>query len=116
MTAVGLASLARAWSELEDRKRILRGIPLPGQLRPDLDPVQMMKALKRAKSRKSIDLQPSAGAFAAPADDEDEPTSTPTTPEKLAKVAKPEAQEGDKRKDDDDQRGEPKEGEKKESL
>lgn len=28
------ATLARAWCELEERKRILRGRPLPGQLRP----------------------------------------------------------------------------------
>ena len=30
-----LAQLARAWDCLEDRKRILRGRPLPGSLKPE---------------------------------------------------------------------------------
>ena len=30
-----LASCARAWCELEERKRILRGKPLPGSLKPE---------------------------------------------------------------------------------
>lgn len=55
-TAVGLSSLARAWSELEDRKRILRGVPLPGQLRPDLDPAQALKMLKRLRSRQPVEM------------------------------------------------------------
>jgi hypothetical protein len=29
------AACVRAWTELEERKRILRGRPLPGQLRPE---------------------------------------------------------------------------------
>jgi hypothetical protein len=33
--AADLASLARAWDVLEDRKRELRGRPKAGQLRPD---------------------------------------------------------------------------------
>jgi hypothetical protein len=36
------ASCARAWEVLEERKRILRGKPLPGQLRPEL--AQLRKA------------------------------------------------------------------------
>jgi hypothetical protein len=39
------ASCARAWSDLQERKRVLEGKPLPGQLRPDLDQ-------KRARKRK----------------------------------------------------------------
>lgn len=31
------AQCARAWDCLEERKRILRNKPLPGQLRPDLE-------------------------------------------------------------------------------
>lgn len=31
---------ARAWNDCEERKRILRGIPLPGQMRPDLKPMK----------------------------------------------------------------------------
>lgn len=30
------ASCARAWSDLQERKRVLDGKPLPGQLRPDM--------------------------------------------------------------------------------
>lgn len=30
-----MAAMARGWDILEDRKRILRGKPMPGQLRPD---------------------------------------------------------------------------------
>ena len=30
----GLASLVKAWDVLEDRKRVLRGMPTPGSLRP----------------------------------------------------------------------------------
>lgn len=30
-----LAQLARAWDVIEDRKRILRGRPLPGSLKPE---------------------------------------------------------------------------------
>ena len=30
-----LSSLSRAWKELEDQKRILRGRPLPGSLKPE---------------------------------------------------------------------------------
>lgn len=32
---VDLSALARAWSALQESIRVLRGIPLPGQLRPD---------------------------------------------------------------------------------
>lgn len=52
------ASLARSWCLVQDCIRELRGIPKAGQLRPDLDPVQMMKAMKRLRSRKSVDMLP----------------------------------------------------------
>jgi hypothetical protein len=35
VTPVALAQLARAWDTLEERKRILRGRPLPGSLKPE---------------------------------------------------------------------------------
>ena len=38
------AACARAWSDLQERKRILDGKPLPGQLRPDLPPKRNRKA------------------------------------------------------------------------
>lgn len=56
ISAMSLAALVRAWDVLEERKRILRGKPLPGQLRPDLDPVQLAKAAKRAKARLPHDI------------------------------------------------------------
>ena len=77
-TNMALAALARAWDLLEDRKRILRGVPLPGQLRPDLDPVQLMKAVKRSRSRKPLEL--TADHFTAPADDVSEPNPEPDAP------------------------------------
>ena len=41
-----LASMVRGWDILEERKRILRGRPLPGHLRPDL-PAAQRKPTKR---------------------------------------------------------------------
>ena len=38
------AVCARAWEQLEERLRILRGKPLPGQLRPDLEQWNRVKA------------------------------------------------------------------------
>jgi hypothetical protein len=37
------AQCARAWSDLQERKRIMDGKPLPGQLRPDLQQVKQHK-------------------------------------------------------------------------
>jgi hypothetical protein len=34
-TASSIAQLARSWDTLENRKRVLRGRPLPGSLRPE---------------------------------------------------------------------------------
>lgn len=54
VTPVALSHLARAWCAVQDCIRVMKGIPSPGQLRPDLDPVQLSRALKRMKSRKPI--------------------------------------------------------------
>jgi hypothetical protein len=43
------AGIARAWCDVEECKRVLRGKPLPGQLRPDLNPAALLKQLKRAR-------------------------------------------------------------------
>ena len=40
------ASCARAWSDLQERKRVLDGKPLPGQLRPEL---QALRELRRGR-------------------------------------------------------------------
>lgn len=52
-----LSSLVRSFVALVDCIQRLRGIPTPGQLRPDLDPVQIARMLKRAKARQPIDLE-----------------------------------------------------------
>ena len=74
--ASDVAALIRAWDVLEERKRILRGVPLPGQLRPDLDPVQLARTVKRMKQRRVIDV-PGAGKIAI--GDWTEADSDPTT-------------------------------------
>lgn len=78
-----VASLARSYCLVEERKRILRGVPLPGQLRPDLDPLQLAKAIKRSRSRKPIELAAQGQTFSAPEEvrDEEPTTKTPTTPD-----------------------------------
>jgi hypothetical protein len=43
-----LAQLSRAWDVLEERKRILRGRPLPGSLKPQ----------KEARTTRKLDYQP----------------------------------------------------------
>jgi len=50
--AADRAQSARAWECIEDRKRILRGRPLPGQLRPDQQP----KAMRTRMAFKSTDV------------------------------------------------------------
>jgi hypothetical protein len=47
-----LASLAKGWDCLEDRKRIIRGKPMPGSLRPEAKP-------KKSRVRKQVDVQES---------------------------------------------------------
>lgn len=53
-----LALLARSWCLVQESIRIMRGIPSPGQLRPDLDHTQLMRQIKRARSRQPIELLP----------------------------------------------------------
>lgn len=67
---------------LQDTIRVMRGIPSPGQLRPDLDPVQMAKAWKRAKGRQILELEPATdGKFF----DEPEPKKV-ASKESISKV------------------------------
>jgi hypothetical protein len=47
-TASARAQVARAWEVLEERKRILRGRPLPGSFKPE----------KEKPTRKSADIGP----------------------------------------------------------
>jgi hypothetical protein len=55
-----LSRLALAWSSVRESLRVLRGLPLPGQLRPDLDPLQLAKALKRQRDRSMPTIETSA--------------------------------------------------------
>ena len=61
--AVAVARLAMAFCQLGERKRILRGIPLPGQLRPDMDPVQVARAIHRQRTRQIVDVQAARAEF-----------------------------------------------------
>ena len=79
-----LPALVRSWDVLEERKRILRGVPLPGQLRPDLDPVQLAKALKRSRSRRPLEmLADIKRGFADPAERDAEPVASPAPTVKI---------------------------------
>lgn len=51
------AGCVRAWDILEERKRILRGKPLPGHLRPDL-PASQRKPAKRVALLAEVIDQP----------------------------------------------------------
>ncbi len=68
-TPVARAALARAWSTVQESIRVMRGIPLPGQLRPDLDPAMNAKRGKRGKAMLEIAMMPaeSPDLSAAPA-------------------------------------------------
>ena len=83
---IALSALARAWCILEQTSRQMRGIPSPGQLRPDLDPVQLKRAMKRARGRQPIEIANELNASAAMLGDDDEPVSE--TPPAAAKPAK----------------------------
>ncbi len=57
LEAVELSSLARALCDVDKRIRAWKGLPEPGQLRPDSDPV---RGLRKGKLR-VLDLAPSEG-------------------------------------------------------
>ncbi len=64
------ASIARSFAILGDAIRVWRGIPSPGQYRPDLDPAQLSKAMKRARARLPIEM--AAQSFEAPEEEREE--------------------------------------------
>jgi len=77
-------AFARVFLAAGEYVRVLQGKPLPGAFRPDLDPVQLRKALRRAKLRAGdgaiLDI---AGQSKLPPPREPEETA----PEPKAKVA-----------------------------
>lgn len=50
-----IAAMVRGWDILEERKRILRNKPLPGHLRPDLQP-KPKRILPQFTSMEAIDV------------------------------------------------------------
>jgi len=83
VTDAALGLLARSWCLVADAIRELRGIPKAGQLRPDLDPVQMAKAVKRMRSRQPIDLAQMSQVFGEPLEVDAKPDQPePDTPAK----------------------------------
>lgn len=83
----GFAGLVRSFVALVDCIQRLRGIPTPGQLRPDLDPVQIARMLKRAKARQPIDLEQltnGKGKFYDEPEPEKEPTKIESKKESLS--------------------------------
>ena len=72
------SAIVRAWVDVQYLIQELRGIPKPGQLRPDLDPKQMLRMMKRANGRasKMIDLTPNAKGKFAELNEEQTPTPT----------------------------------------
>ena len=92
------AALVRAWVLVEDCKRVLRGIPTPGQLRPDLDPVQLARANKRARSRTSIDI-PHELAAILPADASESPRHSTTQPGPISNEAAQQSEHDQRERD-----------------
>ncbi len=78
-TPVARAAIARAWSCLQTSIREMRGIPLPGQLQPSLDPVLNAKRGKRGRLQ-TLDVSSFAEATEATTapDAGKRPTPTPT--------------------------------------
>jgi hypothetical protein len=72
------AALARAWCSLQEAIRVMRGLPLPGQLRPESDPVLLSKQLARALKKSPINVA-TIRTFNAPSEDPPEEESTPKT-------------------------------------
>jgi hypothetical protein len=73
VTDAALAQLSRSWCLVCDALRELRGIPKAGQMRPDLDPVQAMKAMRRLRSRMPLEV---AGSAVDITEDEQSETDT----------------------------------------
>ena len=65
------ALLARAWCSLQECIRVMRGLPLPGQYRPEHDAAKLAKQLKQAMRRQPIDI--GSRTFNGPSE-EPEPT------------------------------------------
>jgi hypothetical protein len=103
-----LAALVRSFCSLCQVIQELRGIPRPGQLRPDLDPQQLLRQIKRARTRLPLDVGSSPL--------EPQIFSTPDGEEKRKAKGKKRMPENDRKEDGET----PKEGtdleEKKESL
>ena len=66
-TPIALSALARAWVALNDSLRIMSGVPLPGQFRPEAPPSGKRAVIEMMKSQALSDA-PRAAAPPQPAD------------------------------------------------
>ncbi len=86
-----LASLVRSFVALVDCIQRLRGIPTPGQYRPELSPQKLIAALKKANARTPIELMASGTFHDEPGDDETANENPKVEPEeKESLLPKPE--------------------------
>ena len=84
-TDSALASLARSWCLVQEAKRIIDGKPLPGQLRPELDPTQFAKLAKRHRANSHLLYDVHSSVVNEP---EDRSLSEPTTEPKTSEPTK----------------------------
>jgi hypothetical protein len=86
------ATLARSWCLVQECIRIMRGIPLPGQLRPDLQPMKGAR-VKRGKGSPMLDLPAAAQSFmesaAAKGEQLDDDAQAPEVNASESKTPKP---------------------------
>jgi hypothetical protein len=52
------AQCARAWSDLQERKRVLDGKPLPGQLRPDIAQKDALRGARQQAHKALLAINP----------------------------------------------------------
>lgn len=92
-TPLARAALARAWATVQDSIRVMRGIPLPGQFRPDELPSKKArkgKLIEIAEAPAEAPEQPTAAATEPIAQPSDEPTTArPPEPKPTAADEQP---------------------------
>ena len=70
VNSLELAGLVRSFVALVDCIQRLRGIPTPGQYRPEQTPQKLLAALKKANARQPIELLSGATFHDEPSDEE----------------------------------------------
>ncbi len=91
VNSIELSQLVRSFVALVDCIQRLRGIPTPGQYRPELSPQKLIAALKKANARTPIELMASGTFHDEPGEDEGEAQNQKVEPEeKESLLTKPE--------------------------